>query len=147
MADNFCRCYFYSFMYLWIRKLKRLILIHQLPNISIDLEEFWRAGSMEETICIASHFADDCVGHMLFQCEEMPFSWGFLLSKIYPQSRFHVTLVFLREYDLSEIFLVLSLPGSSTGSVRFYFYVFSAFFLFFTVGFFLYSLFSCSTVS
>ena len=36
---------------------------------------------MEETICIASHFADDCVSHMLFKCEEMLFSWGFLPSK------------------------------------------------------------------
>ena len=36
---------------------------------------------MEETICIASHFADDCVSHMLFKCEEMLFSSGFLPSK------------------------------------------------------------------
>ena len=36
---------------------------------------------MEETICIASHFADDYVSHMLFKCEEMLFSWGFLPSK------------------------------------------------------------------
>ena len=39
--------------------------------------------------------------------------------------------MFLREYDLSEIFLVLSLPGSSTGSVRFYFYVFFGIFPYF----------------
>ena len=36
---------------------------------------------MEETICIASHFADDCVSHMLFKCEEMLFNRGFLPSK------------------------------------------------------------------
>ena len=39
--------------------------------------------------------------------------------------------MFLREYDLSEIFLLLSLPGSSTGSVRFYFYVFFGIFPYF----------------
>ena len=59
------------------------------PSASKYFDRFssWRAGLMEETICIASHFAEDCVGsvgHMLFQCEEMPFSWDFLLSKIYP---------------------------------------------------------------
>ena len=59
------------------------------PSASKYFDRFssWRAGLMEETICIASHFAEDCVGsvgHMLLQCEGMPFSWDFLLSKIYP---------------------------------------------------------------
>ena len=53
------------------------------PSASKYFDRFssWRAGLMEETICIASHFTDDWVGHMLL---EMHFSWGFLPSKIYP---------------------------------------------------------------
>ena len=49
------------------------------PSASQYFHRFssWRDGLMEETTCIASHFADDFVGHMLFKCEEMLFSWGF----------------------------------------------------------------------
>lgn len=56
------------------------------PSASKYFDRFssWRAGLMEETICIASHFADDCVSHMLFKSEEILFSSGFLPFKIYP---------------------------------------------------------------
>lgn len=84
---------------------------------------------MEETICIASHFADDCVSHMLFKCEEMLFSRGFLPSKSIRNQDF-----MLHECFYENMIKVKYFSCSSPGSVRFYFF-FRRFSLFFPVAF------------